>query len=107
MKKVSLLIMTSVVLLNSCGSGGDKKSGEKGKWAQDERKEFMSSCISSARKTYEQRGMQPDSAVITCMCQFSGKIIEEKYAYADANKVSSDEVKEIMESAAKSCLPKN
>lgn len=103
MKKVSFLLISSVVLLSACGSGADKK-GEKG-WTQGERKEFMRNCIVSAKKTYEERGQQPDSAVITCMCKESGEIIEKKSTYKDADKVSSDEVKEIMASAAQKCLP--
>ncbi len=104
MKRATLLLPVCLVLLNACGTR-DKKS-EKGNWAQSERKEFMRNCISSAKKTYEERGQQPDSAVITCMCKFSGEMIEEQYAYKDADKIAPDGIKVIMEGAAKKCLVK-
>lgn len=104
MKVTMLFIGISAILLNACGTK-DKKS-EKDRWMQSERKEFMHNCISSAKRTYEERGQQPDSAIITCMCKSSGEIIEEKYAYEEAGKLSSAEVKKMMEIAAQKCLGK-
>ena len=104
MKITMLFLGISAILLNACGVK-DKKS-EKGSWTQSERKEFMRNCISSAKRTYEQRGQQPDSAVITCMCKFSGSKIEEQYSYQDADKIAPGEIKVIMEGAAKKCLVK-
>lgn len=105
MKGTTLLLLSiCFILLNACGVK-DKKNA-KGNWAQSERKEFMRNCISSAKKTYEERGQQPDSAVITCMCQFSGEMIEEQYAYKDADKIAPNDIKIIMEGAAQKCLAK-
>lgn len=103
MKKAIILLSVPAVLLSACGTESDPKS-TKGSWTNADRKEFMHHCILSAKKTYEQRGLQPDSAVINCMCRFSSKSIEEKYTYADANKVTPAEIEELMASAAKSCL---
>lgn len=104
MKRTILFLSASIVLWSACGT--KEKKSAKGSWAQDERKEFMRNCISSAKRTYEERGQQPDSAVITCMCKFSGSMIEEKYAYKEADKAAPDEIKVIMEGAAKKCLAK-
>ncbi len=93
-----------LILLNACGTREEKS--KKNNWTHKEKKEFMRNCISSAKKTYEERGQQPDSVVITCMCQFSGSMIEEKYSYQDADKVAPGEIKVIMEGAAKECLVK-
>lgn len=105
MKRVCLLLLLPVTLGAACGTGDNKKGGNDG-WSKAERRAFMSNCIASAEKTYEEGGQQPDLAVITCMCEFSGSKIEEKYSYKDADKIAPGEIKIIMEGAAKKCLVK-
>lgn len=105
MKKAVLFLSLSLTILSACNTGDNKKSA-KGNWTQENRKDFMSNCVSSAKKSYESRGQQPDSTIVITMCKCSGEIIEEKYAYADADKIAPDEIKGIMEEAAKKCLTK-
>lgn len=101
---LTLILGAGSLMLASCGAG--KAKGTKGHWTQDERKEFMSSCISSAKKSYEQRGQQGDSVIITTLCKCSGEIIEERYGPDESAKIKPEEVNEIMMEAAKKCLVK-
>ncbi|ULT43362.1 hypothetical protein KRR40_07870 [Niabella defluvii] len=55
MKRVFLLLLLPVTLGAACGTGDNKKGGNGG-WSEAERKAFMSNCITSAEKTYEERG---------------------------------------------------
>lgn len=91
-----------VILLVACGSKNNKQG--KTNWSQKERVEYMRDCITSARKTMTERGVQPDSSLITTLCRCSGEIIEERYNYKEASHMQQDEVKVIMQEAVKKCI---
>jgi hypothetical protein len=105
MKIIRLLPVALIVLFVSCG-GKTNNNSEKGKWSQKERTEYMRDCISSAKKSYEDRGAQPDSAIITTLCKCSGEIIEERYAYDETSRIDKAEIKTIMQQAVEKCLKK-
>ncbi len=101
-----MLAFATVVLLFSCGQSDSKEKSEKGNWSQKDRAEYMRDCISSARKSFEARGTQADSAIVTTLCKCSGEIIEERYAYNESSKIQEAEVMSIMQQAAEKCLKK-
>lgn len=101
MKTIRLFVTVSVLVLAfSC------KSSTKGSWSQKERTEYMRDCIVSAKKGYQDRGLQPDSTIITTLCKCSGEMIEERYDYKEASKIGAEEVKTIMQQAVEKCLKK-
>ncbi len=93
-----------VILFVSCGSKNNKQG--KGNWSQKDRVEYMRDCIRSARSSMTERGMQPDSTIITTLCKCSGEIIEERYDYKEASSIKKEEIKAIMQQAVEKCLNK-
>lgn len=102
LKTIKCCIVLMVILLVACGSKNNKQG--KANWSQKERVEYMRDCITSARKTMTERGVQPDSSLITTLCRCSGEIIEERYNYKEASRMQQDEVKAIMQEAVKKCI---
>lgn len=101
MKMKWLIRLWLPVFLASCGS--DQQSVQKGIWSAAERKAFMRDCISAAKNTYQMRGLQPDTALINCLCNNSREIIERRFSFERANKISPAEVDSITQTAAKNC----
>lgn len=101
-----LLCSIPVLLIYSCGENTNQQKAKAAGWTQEERQEYMRNCASSAAKSYQDRGLQPDSATIFTLCKCSGEIIEKKYAYNDASNVKPEEIKAIMTEAAQKCLTK-
>ncbi|GEM_PF-3581447 len=101
-----MFAFAAVVLLFSCGQSDSKEKSEKGKWSQKDRTEYLRDCISSAKKSFEERGMQADSTIVTTLCKCSGEMIEERYAYNESSKIQKEEIMSIMQEAAEKCLKK-
>lgn len=90
-----------LIMITSCGS----KQG-KDNWSQKEKVQYMRDCIQSARNSMTERGMQPDSTIITTLCKCAGEIIEERYDYKEASGIKHEEINDIMQQAVEKCLNK-
>lgn len=115
------LVMAGVVLFASCAGSSTDKAGEKPtdsksttatetpksstdkSWTQDQREEFLSSCMSSAKASYEQRGQVADEAMIKRICQCTGQEIEAKYGYDESSKIPAEEMKAFVIGATQKC----
>lgn len=95
------LAVAALTTLASCGDGSS--ASKKGEWKQSEREEFMKDCVSSAMKSYEQRGQQGDPEIIKNICKCSGEILEKKYSYKESSKIAPEEIKSVMAEAVKNC----
>lgn len=104
LKIIKSCFVVIIILFASCGSKSSKEG--KGNWSQKERVQYMRDCIQSARKSMTERGMQPDSTIITTLCKCSGEIIEERYDYKEASGIKEAEIKAIMQQAVENCLNK-
>lgn len=104
MKIIKPCLIVVIILFTACGSKNNKQG--KANWSQKERVEYMRDCIRSARNSMTERGMQPDSTIITTLCKCSGEIIEERYDYKEASGIKQEEIKAIMQQAVEKCLNK-
>lgn len=78
-------------------------STEKKAWTQEERTKYMSDCISNAKKSYEEKGVEPDKELITKICKCTGEKIEAKYGYMESSRLPEQEKKAFIVDAIQKC----
>ena len=99
---LSFVIVAGMTTI-ACKDAATKTSGKDKSWTQEQRKEYMQSCVSSAKMSYEQRGQTPDQELITKLCMCTGQEIEAKYAYDESSKIPAEEMRNFVLEATKKC----
>ena len=97
------LIITCSAVLISCKDSSSKTAAKDKSWTQEQRKEYMENCMSSAKSSYEQRGQVPDREAISKICICTGKAIEAKYGYDESSTIPEEEMKNFVIEATKKC----
>ena len=94
---LTVTLISGLCLAASCKGGG------KGHWSEKEKKEYLAGCVSSATKSFEQRGQAADAAMIQSICSCSLEKIEPKHGYNDVNNMEGTEAKKIMVGIVQQC----
>ena len=94
---LAVALISGLCIIISCKGGG------KGHWTEKERKDYMEGCISSATKSFEQRGQTADAEMIQSICSCSLEKIEPKHGYNDVNNMERAEAKKIMFEIVQQC----
>lgn len=100
---LAVIALTMMISCNNSSTNSTKKTS----WTDDEKKEYMQGCISSARAKYEQQGQEPNKELVIKLCACLGQDMEANYNYDEANKLSDEDVKAHVMEATKKCLPKD
>lgn len=106
MKRFITMLSSIIAFAGLTFMSCDSNSTADGKWTQEERKQYMKDCVSSALATYQERGEEGDIEVINNICECAGTKIESKYSYNDAAKIPAVDLQTIMAEAANECGPK-
>ncbi len=80
-----------------------KNTYSKESLAKENEAKYLKTCIATAKKSFENAGIEPNEALIEEKCKCIGEQIKIKYGFSNLPSISKEETMSFMKEAAVKC----